>query len=100
MTVIRDNGFNLKPDELEHAVYTIRQSGFATYVGRSDDEKEFTVRCCHIRPPSAAGHLAHACEVVADAVGLDPKEQVRYEPRKKLTIYPALKSAILDIFRD
>lgn len=99
MAVIRNNGYNLNPNELEHAVYTIKQSGFATYVGRSDNEKEFTVRCCHIRPPSAAGHLAHACEVIADSVGLDPKKQVRYEPRKKLTIYSALKNAIKDIFR-
>ena len=99
MTVIRDNGFNLKPDELEHAVYTIIESGFATYIGRSDDEKEFTVRCCHIRPHSGAGHLAHACEVVASSLGLNPKEEVRYEPRKKLIIYPALNKGIREILR-
>jgi len=98
--LIRENRPNLNIDKLKSSLDKLRLSGFITYLKRLHDGKEFTVNCYNIKPPGAAGHIAYACEVIADSVGLDPKEQVRYEPRKKLTIYPALKSAILDIFRD
>lgn len=100
MAVIRENIINFKKDELKHSIDTLKKSGFATYIRRSNDGKPFTVKCCHMRPPGASGHIAYACEVIAASVGLDPKKQVDYEPRKRITIYPALKSAIKEIFND
>jgi len=100
MALIRRNGLNIKSEELKSSVELLERSGLVPYIKRSKEEKEFTIRCCHINPPHAPRYIAHACEVIADSVGLDPKEQVRYDPRKKLTIYSALKKAICDKFRD
>ena len=94
---ILNNGHQI--DVLKHSMESVPEEVRQCIV-RSKAEKGYRLRCCNFANGGMAGHLVHAFREILYSAGLNGNQEVRYEPRKKIDIYPNGLRVLQDILKD
>jgi len=85
--------------ELKHAASELPKK-IRHYILNSRPDRECEIPCSCIRPTAAAGHIASSLQEIVYACKENGRQQVVYEPKKKIRIYPRGLGILQDLLRD